>query len=162
MFNFNAFTSPKTAVSWRGVGTNKPFGLLLTTLLVSIATIVPTIIINITDANEPDNDYGEGTGWVVMLPGPAITFLWTAVCMVICRFGNFSPGLALSTYTVVSAGLVAEGIMTALFYEWHNIAWLPAIFMLVLAIDCAVVSGYAIGALRRRSQTTKNAALDLA
>ncbi|EPS41902.1 hypothetical protein H072_4121 [Dactylellina haptotyla CBS 200.50] len=159
MFNFNSWTSPQTATSWRGIGPNKPFGLILTTLFVTIITLIVTIILNITSANESGNDYGEGTGWIVMTPGPAATLLWTISCIFICRYGKFTPSIALGTYLVIALGIIAEGVVSILLYDWHEIAWLPGVFMLILGIDCIVFCGYAIAALRRQDKP-KDIALD--
>lgn len=116
MFNFNKFTSPKTATAWSGAGIRKPFGLTLSISLHSIVTLIVTIIINITDANEPGNDYGEGTGWVVMIPGPGIVFLWSIISFFICKFSYLAPALTLGVYLVFGLGLIGEGIVAALLY----------------------------------------------
>ncbi|EGX45715.1 hypothetical protein TWF173_000639 [Orbilia oligospora] len=161
MFEFTRFTSPKTATAWSGAGIGKPFGLTLSTFVHSIVTLVVSIIINITDANEPGNDYGEGTGWVVMIPGPAIVFLWSIIFMFVCKYSYFSPALALGTYLIFAIGVIAEGIVTALLYEWHDIAWLPAIFIITLGLNCAVFFVYSCIAIHRKSHA-KDIALDTA
>ncbi|KAK6331292.1 hypothetical protein TWF730_004379 [Orbilia blumenaviensis] len=159
MFNPNKFTSPKTATAWSGAGIGKPFGLTLSVFLHCIVTLVVTIIINITDANEPYNDYGEGTGWFVMIPGPAIVFLWSIICLFICKFGYLAPVLALVTYLIGALGLISEGIVTALLYEWHDIAWLPSIFIITLGLNCGLFFFYSCIALRKRHHV-KDIALD--
>ncbi|KAK6527462.1 hypothetical protein TWF694_004451 [Orbilia ellipsospora] len=152
MPDLRSWTSSKTASSWRGIGPRTPFTLLLITLLLSLITVIIAVILNITSANEEGNDYGPGTGWVIMMPGPSLALLWTAISIIMCRYARFSPGLALSTFGVFALGLIAEGIFTIMAYDWQTteLGWFPGVFMIILAIDCAIFSGYAVVALRRR------------
>ncbi|KAK6342322.1 hypothetical protein TWF718_007725 [Orbilia javanica] len=159
ILNFNKFTSPKTATAWSGAGVGKPFGLTLSIFLHSIVTLIVSIIINITDANEPGNDYGEGTGWVVMIPGPAVVFLFSAISFFVCKYSYLAPALTLGVYLVFALGMIGEGISTALLYEWHDIAWLPSIFIITLGINCAIFFVYSCIALHKRSRV-KDIALD--
>ncbi|KAK6515977.1 hypothetical protein TWF281_004567 [Arthrobotrys megalospora] len=161
MLDFNKFTSPKTATAWSGAGTGKPFGLTLSVFIHSIVALIVSIIINITDANEPNNDYGEGTGWVTMMPGPAIVLVWSFICFFLVKFSYLAPIVALVTYLIAALGLIGEGVATALLYEWHDIAWLPAIFITTLGLNCAVFVLYACMAIHKRRHV-KDIALDTA
>ncbi|EWC46249.1 hypothetical protein DRE_04420 [Drechslerella stenobrocha 248] len=146
----DACTSSRTAYAWQPVGSHKAILLALSFHITSIIALVVTVVINVTSANAPDNDYGPGTGWIIMMPGVGVAVLWSSICILLCRFSYLSPVLVIASHAIIAPGLVAEGILTILFYEWHTIAWLPAVFMFLVAISSSVFAGYAVRAHRKR------------
>ncbi|KAJ6256451.1 hypothetical protein Dda_8952 [Drechslerella dactyloides] len=149
IWDLSACTSVRTAECWHAVGSTVPTLLSLSMVITSTITVIVAIIINATIANKPDNDLGEGSGWIIMMPGTGATLLWSIISQLICKFGRFTPGLAIGSYVIIGLGLIVEAIWTILLYEWHDAAWLPAVFMFIQSIDACVFVIYGIQALRK-------------
>ncbi|KAK6355598.1 hypothetical protein TWF696_004697 [Orbilia brochopaga] len=149
----SAWTSSSTAHHWYSVGSNVAAMLSLSMVITSTITVVVTVIINATIANEPDNDLGEGAGWIVMLPGTGATLLWSIICLFICKVSSFKPGLAVGSYVIIGLGLIVEAVWTILLYTWSDAAWLPAIFIFIQSINAWVFVVYGVRALRKNKST---------
>ncbi|KAF3929619.1 hypothetical protein ABW19_dt0210533 [Dactylella cylindrospora] len=144
------FVSPRTADSWVCVGHNTPIFYSVSLFIHSVIVLIVTILINVFEANEPGNDYGEGTGWSVMIPAPAATFIWAIVSILLCVYGNLWPMFVIVSYIIVGLALIALGILSILLYDWHTIAWLPGMFMFFLAFHCFFFAWSGISAFRRK------------
>ncbi|KAK4502094.1 hypothetical protein PRZ48_007905 [Zasmidium cellare] len=107
---------------------------LVGSLVVSVVTLIVTIAINATVANEPDNDYGKNTGWAVLMPAPAASFVWTIVDLAVYVIWEYHVIHWLVTSVFLTALNVAIGIVGVMLYDWHESAWVAGMFILFAAV----------------------------
>ncbi|TKX21175.1 hypothetical protein C1H76_6716 [Elsinoe australis] len=110
--------SPSTRHHWSGIAS--PAKWLFAFLALSIVTLVVTIPVNATVANEPDNDYAYGFGWALMMPVPIIALLWTLVDIFICRSSTLHPIYALVASILLAIGYFCVGLLTILFFSYEH------------------------------------------
>ncbi|EME83897.1 uncharacterized protein MYCFIDRAFT_195099 [Pseudocercospora fijiensis CIRAD86] len=155
-----SWQSKQTTASWQD--TARPITFLLVILCATIIALIVTIAVNVTVANAPDNDLGYGFGWVLMMPVPAIAFVWTIIDILVCRFWNLHSIYSLVSAILLAIGYVIVGVFTALFYNWNDEgAWVPSIFFFINAIIHTIFMGFAARAIHINDKNEKAKKLDV-
>ncbi|KAL1590455.1 hypothetical protein WHR41_00891 [Cladosporium halotolerans] len=125
--------SRRTHQAW-GTGWGSPALMVLVCLVVNVVSLIVSIAVNATVANRRDNDYGYGTGWILMTIAPATSLLWTLIDVVLCHYSVLHPIYYLVEGILLLGMNLSLAIISILFFAWDKASWVPGIFMAISAI----------------------------